>query len=32
MKINATVIGITTTTNPANKLYRKFAKDGVMDF
>jgi hypothetical protein len=30
MKIRATVAGIIMMTAPASRLYRKFAKDGVM--
>jgi hypothetical protein len=32
MKIRPMVAGTTTITAPATRLYRKFAKDGVMDF
>ena len=31
MKINPTVTGITTISEPHSKLQRKFAKEGVMD-
>jgi hypothetical protein len=32
MKSKATVAGTTITIAPASRLYRKFAKDGVMNF
>jgi hypothetical protein len=32
MKTKAIVAGIMMITAPASKLYRKFAKDGVMSF
>lgn len=31
-KINPTVAGTTTINAPQNRLQRKFAKDGVIDF